>query len=270
MKSLPTIIAGPCSMESIEMMNQVAKEASVICGALGFDYIFKSSFLKANRSSLNSYTGPGLEKGIEMLRNIRGEVGVMTTTDIHEPWQAAAVAPVVDVIQVPALLSRQTDLILAASSQGRIVNIKKGQFMSPWKLDLVVEKARSESPPDIILTERGSFYGYEDLVIDFRALEYIRRTGALVGFDATHSIQTPSSEISSSGGNPEFIQPFSVAAAIMGVDYLFFETHPNPAEALSDGACMLRLDMLEETLVRVKAVIQALSAEGPEPPLTRN
>jgi 2-dehydro-3-deoxyphosphooctonate aldolase (KDO 8-P synthase) len=254
---LPTIIAGPCAMESQDLMLTVASKASEICEKYGFEYVFKSSFSKANRSSLNSYTGPGLDLGMEWLRRVRDEVGVLTTTDIHEPWHAEKVREAVDIIQVPALLSRQTDLVIAASSQGKVVNIKKGQFLSPWKLDSLYEKAASQNPPGIIVTERGSSFGYEDVVVDFRSLPMIRSTGASVGFDATHSIQTPGSNGKNSGGRPEFIHPLAMAATAVGVDYLFFETHPNPSIALSDGECMLDFSFFDSMLKDVKAICEA-------------
>ena len=254
--SLPTIIAGPCAMESYELMHEVAVHMTQLSGDLGFKYVFKSSFEKANRSSVNSFTGPGIYAGIRLLSRLKDDLGVATTTDIHEPNHAKLLSDVVDIIQIPALLSRQTALIVAAGETQRVVNIKRGQFMAPWKIHLLLEKMRSVSDRELIITERGSFNGYEDLIVDFRTLIESRALGVSSGFDATHSVQRPSSRESDSGGSPEYIPFFASAAAAIGVDYLFFETHPDPSCALSDGACMLPLQEMERVLKQVKAVAE--------------
>lgn len=259
MTQLPTVIAGPCVMESYGLMLDVGQHMKELTRRLGFKYVFKSSFEKANRSSLDSFRGPGLADGLALLDRLKSEINVQTTTDIHEASQAETVSKVADIIQIPALLSRQTPLIVAAAETGKVVNVKRGQFIAPNRVGMILEKIRSVSDRPVIITERGSFNGYEDLVVDFRTLSEARLAGALAGFDATHSVQTPASRVSESGGNPEYIWPFARAAAAIGVDYLFFETHPEPTRALSDGACMLPLDQIEAVLHDVKQLCLALS-----------
>jgi 2-dehydro-3-deoxyphosphooctonate aldolase (KDO 8-P synthase) len=253
----PTIIAGPCSMESPELMHEVATELKVICEELGFKYIFKSSYDKANRSSINSFRGPGLQQGLKWLAEIKSSLGIPVTTDVHESNQVEAVASVADVIQIPALLSRQTDLILAAAQTGLPTNIKKGQFMAPNDVGNVVAKFRSSSEAELIITERGTAFGYNNLVVDFRSLITMRKFGAKIGYDATHSIQRPVANGQDSGGDPELIPYLAGAAALIGVDYLFLETHPNSAKALSDGACMLETSKFKNLLMAVNQIDRA-------------
>jgi 2-dehydro-3-deoxyphosphooctonate aldolase (KDO 8-P synthase) len=247
-------------MESLELMQEVAMHCSSITSKLGFNYIFKSSFDKANRSNLKSYRGPGFETGLEWLSRISSEFNVQTTTDIHETWQAAPAAQVIDMLQIPALLSRQTDLIAACANQGKKLNIKKGQWMSPYDIPNVIEKAKSGNSTEIIITERGTTFGYNDLVVDFRSLAAMKSMGASLGFDGTHSVQQPTANGKDSGGQPKMIPYLTRAAATFGIDYLFLETHPNPEQALSDGACMLNLDNFENLLTQVKNIVMASSA----------
>ena len=256
---LPTIIAGPCSMESIDLMREVAEHCSSITKKHGFKYIFKSSFDKANRSNLSSYRGPGFEKGLDWLSIISKEFGVETTTDIHETWQAAPAAQVIDMLQIPALLSRQTDLIVACANQGKKINIKKGQWMSPYDIPNVIEKAKSGNSTEIVITERGTSFGYNDLVVDFRSLAAMKSMGASLGFDGTHSVQQPTANGKDSGGQPMMIPHLTRAAATFGIQYLFLETHPSPENALSDGACMLNLENFENLLMDVKRIVLASS-----------
>ena len=249
-----TVIAGPCAMESYNLMLEVADQMNNLCGEFGFNYVFKSSFSKANRSSKDSYRGPGIEQGREWLLRLRNETGIRTTTDVHEIWQVDELGDAVDIFQIPALLSRQTELIEAAGASRKSVNIKRGQFMAPWNVRLAIEKATFAGAHEVIVTERGTMNGYDDLVVDFRTLLEARKAGARAGFDATHSVQRPTREGASSGGNPEYIKPFALAATAIGVDYLFFETHPRVEEALSDGTCMLPLSSMRSTLNNVAKV----------------
>jgi 2-dehydro-3-deoxyphosphooctonate aldolase (KDO 8-P synthase) len=230
----PIIISGPCALESEKIALQVAELMRALSEELGFIYIFKGSFDKANRTSVDSYRGPGLKKGSQVLELVKSEVGVYTTTDIHLPEQVQEVATVVDLIQIPAFLCRQTDLLLEAGRSGKPVNIKKGQFMSPDAMRFAVEKVRSVRDSLVFLTERGTFFGYGDLVVDYRGMTEML-SFAPVLFDAGHSVQRPSSGRSTSGGNREYMRPLTRAAAATGIDGLFFETHPQPDEALSDG-----------------------------------
>lgn len=234
-----TLIAGPCVIESAEHCHFLADS---IRGLVG-DYIFKASFDKANRSSIHSYRGPGIREGLEILASIR-KTGIPVLTDIHEPSQADLAAASVDILQIPAFLCRQTDLLLAAGRTGKIVNVKKGQFVSPSDMGNVVDKIRSTGNNNILLTERGSSFGYNNLVVDMRGLKIMRDFGVPVIFDATHSVQTPGAQGTTSGGNPEFIPLLARAATAAGIDGVFIETHENPALALSDGANALPLEHL--------------------------
>jgi 2-dehydro-3-deoxyphosphooctonate aldolase (KDO 8-P synthase) len=234
-----TLIAGPCVIESAEHCHFLANAIGERVGR----FIFKASFDKANRSSVRSYRGPGLAAGLEILRSIRAK-GIPVLTDIHEPGQAEAVADAVDILQIPAFLCRQTDLLLAAGRTGKTVNVKKGQFVSPADMRNVVEKIRSTGNHQIVLTERGTSFGYNNLVVDMRGLAIMRDLGVPVVFDATHSVQTPGAQGATSGGNPEFIPTLARAATAAGIDGVFVETHENPAQALSDGANALPLDQL--------------------------
>ena len=248
------VIAGPCVIESLELCRTVAAEAKAICAELGLPYIFKASFDKANRTSSGSFRGDGLEKGLEVLAAIKAEFGVPVLTDVHETWQIAPVAEVADMLQIPAFLSRQTDLLLAAGESGRVVNVKKGQFLAPWDMKNVVEKVTGTGNKNLLLTERGASFGYNTLVVDMRSLPIMRALGYPVVFDATHSVQQPGGQGTTSGGQREFIPALLRAAVAAGVDSLFLEVHPNPAEALSDAATMLPLSQLRELLAMAKAI----------------
>jgi 2-dehydro-3-deoxyphosphooctonate aldolase (KDO 8-P synthase) len=245
------LIAGPCVIESSELCHQVAETVKALCDQRNIPFIFKSSFTKANRLSKDSFTGPGLEDGLAILRQIKEKYDLPILTDVHEVWQAAPVAEVADILQIPAFLCRQTDLVQAAAKTGRWVNIKKGQFLHPDDMAPIAAKAESEK---IMLTERGSSFGYRNLVIDFRSLLIMKRTGHAVVFDATHSLQLPGGGGSVSTGQPEFVIPMAKAAVAVGVDGLFVETHPDPKSAESDAGAMLNLDLMERLLDEVVAV----------------
>jgi 2-dehydro-3-deoxyphosphooctonate aldolase (KDO 8-P synthase) len=248
------LIAGPCVLESPERALMIGKRVKEITNRLGIPYVFKSSFDKANRSSIKSFRGPGLEEGLEILQAIKKELSVPVLTDIHEPEQAEPVAEVVDILQIPAFLCRQTDLLLAAAETGKIVNVKKGQFLAPWDMGKVIDKLLSTGNEKILLTERGVSFGYNNLVVDMTSLPVMRGFGYPVVFDATHSVQRPGARGESSGGDRGFVPYLSRAAAAVGIDALFMEVHDNPEEALSDGPNMLYLDDLEEVLREVQAI----------------
>ena len=249
-----TLLAGPCAIESEEMSLEVAKKLKEICDKLDINYIFKSSFDKANRSSIHSPRGVGLEEGLRILRKVKEEIGVPVVTDVHEPWQCEKVANVVDVIQIPAFLARQTDLLVAAAKTGKVVNIKKGQFMAPWDMKNVVTKMEEAGNENIMLCERGSSFGYNNLVVDMTGLLEMKALGYPVVFDATHSVQKPGGKGSSTGGNREFVYPLMRAALAMGIDAIFAEVHPDPENAFSDGANQLRLDDIEKILTNSKKI----------------
>lgn len=256
-KGTLTLIAGPCVMESEPLCLQVASEVKTICERLGIPYIFKASFDKANRTSLHSFRGPGIEEGLRVLAEVKQQVGVPVTTDIHEPWQAERAAEVVDLLQIPAFLCRQTDLLVAAARTGKPVNVKKGQFMAPWDMRHVVEKLRESGAAGVMLTERGVSFGYNTLVVDFTSLPQMRALGVPVVFDATHSVQLPGGAGSRSGGRREFIPHLVRAAVAVGVDALFMEVHPDPDRGLSDPATMFPLGELEGVLKQVIAIHRA-------------
>lgn len=253
-----TLIAGPCVIESESLCLQVAYEGKAICERVGIPYVFKASFDKANRTSLHSFRGPGIEEGLRVLAEVKQQVGVPVTTDIHEPWQAERVAEVVDLLQIPAFLCRQTDLLVAAARTGKPVNVKKGQFMAPWDMRHVVEKLRGAGAAGVMLTERGVSFGYNTLVVDFASLPQMRALGVPVVFDATHSVQLPGGAGSRSGGRREFIPHLVRAAVAVGVDALFMEVHPDPDKGLSDPATMFPLGELEGLLKQVVAIQEAL------------
>jgi len=232
----------------------IARRLKECAAALPIQLIFKASFDKANRTSIDSYRGPGLEKGIAVLRRVREETGLPVTTDIHEPQQAAPVAEVCELLQVPAFLARQTDLLVAAAQTGRAVNVKKGQFMAPWDMKHVVGKLVAAGCRNILLCERGTFFGYGRLVNDMRAIPQMQALGVPVVFDATHSVQEPGGLGAATGGNREMVEPLARAATVLGVDGLFFETHPAPEQALSDGPNMVPLDQLGSLLARLVAI----------------
>lgn len=248
------LIAGPCVIESEALCLQVAQTVKAICERLGIPYIFKASFDKANRTSLHSFRGPGLEEGLRILAEVKRQTGLPLTTDIHEPWQAERAAQVVDLLQVPAFLCRQTDLLVAAARTGKPVNVKKGQFMAPWDMRHVVEKLQASGAGGVLLTERGVSFGYNTLVVDFTSLPQMRALGVPVVFDATHSVQMPAAAGSRSGGRREFIPHLVRAAVAVGVDALFMEVHPDPEKGLSDAATMFPLSELETLLTQAMAI----------------
>ena len=242
------LIAGPCVLESLDRCLAIGRAIRDIARRLGIPYVFKASFDKANRSSYHSYRGPGLEKGLEMLATIKSDLGVPILTDIHETAQAAPAAKVADILQIPAFLCRQTDLLHAAAATGRVVNVKKGQFLSPNDMRNVVDKLHVSGSENILLTERGASFGYNNLVVDMRSLPIMRAFGYPVIFDGTHSVQIPGGAGTRSSGKHEFVPSLVRAAVGAGVDGLFLEVHDNPEEALSDGPNMLYLDTLEDLL----------------------
>lgn len=248
------LLAGPCVLEGFERSLKIGRRAKEIADNLGIPYIFKASFDKANRSSIKSYRGPGLVEGLNILAEIKRELGVPIVTDIHETYQAAQVAEVADILQIPAFLCRQTDLLVAAAKTGRVVNVKKAQFLSARDMINVVEKLRASGTEKILLTERGTSFGYNNLVVDMRGLPIMRSFNCPVIFDGTHSVQLPGGAGSSSGGQREFVEYLVRAAVAVGIDGLFLEVHDNPAEGLSDGANMIALDNLEKILASAIAI----------------
>ena len=241
----PLFIAGPCVIESAEVLESVASELVRLQRKYDLDIFFKASFDKANRTSLSSFRGPGLERGLQMLSDVRSKYGLRLLTDIHESSQAAAVGEVVDVLQIPAFLCRQTDLLVAAAKTGKVVNIKKAQFLSGQDMQFPVEKCRESGAVDVWLTERGNTFGYNNLVVDFRNIPEMLRWTPRVIMDCTHSVQRPGAAGGKTGGNREFVPSMALAAKAFGATGYFFETHPDPDRALSDGPNMLRLEDLE-------------------------
>lgn len=260
------LIAGPCVIESRESSLRHAEKLRAISADTGVPIVFKSSFDKANRTSHQSFRGPGPEEGLRILAEVRSEIGMPVLTDVHENEQCAATAEVADVLQIPALLCRQSDLIAAASRTGRVVNIKKGQFLAPWDMEHVLGKAREAGSDQVILTERGTTFGYGNLVNDFRGLDIMRGFGAPVVFDATHSVQLPGGGGAVSAGQRQFVAPLSRAAVAVGVDGLFMEVHENPDEALSDGPNSLELSALPSLLRSLCAIHQARLETATEAP----
>lgn len=252
------LIAGPCVIESEDFTLKMAKEIRQICDRLNVPLIFKSSFDKANRTSIDSFRGQALEEGLQVLQRVKKEIGVPVLTDIHESYQAKIVAEVVDVLQIPAFLCRQTDLLVAAAATGRAINVKKGQFLAPWDMKNVVKKLESSGAQNILLTERGSSFGYNTLVVDFRSLPQMRELGYPVVFDATHSVQMPGGQGNQSGGQRQFVPYLARAAAAIGIDALFMEVHENPDAALSDGPNMVPLAQLESLLKQILSVRNGL------------
>src|SRR6202045_5041636 len=246
------LIAGPCVIESEAHACAMAEKIARVAHDCGVPYIFKASYDKANRSSLKSFRGPGLAEGLRILKKVKKDFGVPVLTDIHESAQAAPVAEVCDILQIPAFLSRQTDLLLAAAKTGRIINVKKAQFLSPWDMRNVVEKIVAAGNENIILTERGASFGYQNLVVDVRSFPVMQKLGYPVVYDVTHSVQLPGGQGHASGGQPEFIEPLARAAVAAGIDGIFLETHDNPAVALSDGANALPLSQLAGLPARLK------------------
>ena len=264
-----TLIAGPCVIESRALALEVAERMKTITDRLGITYVFKASFDKANRSSGSTFRGPGVHEGLEVLAEVKQRFGVPVLTDIHESQQAAPVAAVVDVLQIPAFLCRQTDLLLAAAEAVRgtnkTINVKKGQFLAPWDMAQVVNKLRKAGVENLWLTERGSSFGYNTLVVDYRSIPQMQTLGCPVIFDATHSVQQPGGQGSSSGGQREFVAPLARAAMAVGVDGLFMEVHPDPDNALSDGPNMVplqRVEALLRQLVRIRDSIDLSSGQS--------
>jgi 2-dehydro-3-deoxyphosphooctonate aldolase (KDO 8-P synthase) len=246
------LIAGPCVIESEAHARKIAEQVARIAADAGVPYIYKASYDKANRSSVNSFRGPGLTEGLQILRKIKEDLKLPILSDIHEAAQAPLAAEVCDILQIPAFLSRQTDLLEAAGKTGRIVNIKKAQFLSPWEMVNVAEKITATGNAKIILTERGASFGYQNLVVDMRSFPILQKLGYPVVFDVTHAVQLPGGQGNASGGQPEFIEPLARAGVAAGVDGIFLETHDNPAAALSDGANALPLAQLPSLLKRLK------------------
>jgi 2-dehydro-3-deoxyphosphooctonate aldolase (KDO 8-P synthase) len=252
------LIAGPCITESEEIVMEIAEKVSAICKRLEIPYIFKASYRKANRTSANSFTGIGDETALKIIQKVGQTFGISTTTDIHAHEEAAMAAAYVDVLQIPAFLCRQTDLLVAAAKTGKIVNVKKGQFVNGPSMKFAVDKIIQAGNDKVWLTDRGNTFGYQDLIVDYRNITWMKEIGVPVIMDCTHSLQQPNQTTGITGGNPALIETIAKAAIATGADGLFIETHPNPAEAKSDGANMLRLDLLEpllEKLVRVRAAI---------------
>jgi 2-dehydro-3-deoxyphosphooctonate aldolase (KDO 8-P synthase) len=255
-----TLIAGPCVIESEDLVNRVADRLIEIADRLGISLIFKASFDKANRTSAKTFRGPGLEKGLEILARVRGRIKAPVTTDIHDMSQTGPAGKVIDLLQIPAFLARQTDLLLAAAETGRAVNVKKGQFMAPQDMRHAVAKLEEGGAKNILLTERGTTFGYGMLVSDFRSLPIMAETGAPIVFDGTHSVQMPSAAGDKSGGNRAMVPHLVRAAVAVGCDALFLETHPEPDRALSDGPNMVPLDQLESLLATCLRIRAAASA----------
>lgn len=247
-------LLGPCVVESAQHALFMAQEIKDICAHVGVDVVYKSSFDKANRSSIESFRGDGMEFGLGILAQVKAEIGVPVITDIHEPWQAETVAEVADILQIPAFLCRQTDLLIAAAKTGKAVNVKKGQFLSPWDAKNIVEKLQAAGCEKILLTERGVSFGYNNLVVDFRSFPVMRSFGVPVVFDVTHSLQLPGGLGKATGGQAEYIENFARAGVACGVDAVFMEVHDDPARAPSDGPNQLPLARLEKLLTKLKAI----------------
>ncbi|HXX74671.1 MAG TPA: 3-deoxy-8-phosphooctulonate synthase [Nitrospiraceae bacterium] len=253
----PFLIAGPCVIESEQLVLETASRIAEITKALGIPYVFKSSFDKANRTSIKSFRGPGIEKGLAVLKKVKDQLGIPVLTDVHTEEQATEAGEVVDILQIPAFLCRQTDLLVAAAKTSKVVNVKKGQFLSPQEMGHAVKKVEECGNRRIILTERGSSFGYNNLVVDMRSFPILRSFGYPVVFDATHSVQLPGGGGTQSSGQREFVEPLACAAAGAGVDGFFMEVHPNPDDALSDGPNMVPLHQLKTLLERVMRICDA-------------
>lgn len=252
------LIAGPCVIENEEIIMNTAKRMKQIVENLGIEYYYKASFDKANRTSINAFRGIGMEKGLAVLKKVKDTYGLKICTDIHEPYQAQIVAEVADIIQIPAFLCRQTDLLVAAAKTGKIINVKKAQFLAPWDMKNVIKKIEDSGNDKIMLCERGTSFGYNTLVVDMVSLIEMQKYGHTVVFDATHSVQKPGGNGDFTGGNREYVEYLAKAAVAVGVETLFMEVHPNPDEALSDGPNMIALDEVEEMLKRILKVYDAV------------
>lgn len=253
------LIAGPCVIESEEMVLYIAEKMKQITDELGIPYTFKASFDKANRTSINAFRGPGIEKGLEILSKVKSTYNLPICTDIHEPWQAEKVAPVCDIIQIPAFLCRQTDLLVAAAKTGRCVNIKKAQFLAAWDMKNCIDKVIQSGNSNVMLCERGTSFGYNTLVVDMTGLRVMKDFNVPVIFDATHSVQKPGGNGTSSGGNSAYVEYLAKAAIAVGADGLFMETHPDPKNAKSDGPNMIKLDDMKDLLVKLQKVYNAVN-----------
>jgi 2-dehydro-3-deoxyphosphooctonate aldolase (KDO 8-P synthase) len=253
-----TLLAGPCVIESEDMVLETAKEIKNITDELGIDYYFKASFDKANRTSIHSYRGPGLEEGLRILKKVKDTYGLKIVTDIHEPYQADPVSKVADIIQIPAFLCRQTDLLVAAAKTGKIINVKKAQFLAPWDMKNVIKKIEESGNRNIMLCERGTTFGYNKLVVDMTGILEMKKFGYPVIFDATHSVQKPGGNGNTTGGNREYVEYLAKAAIAVGVDGLFMEVHPDPDNAKSDGPNMVKLSKLKEILEKLIKVYSAV------------
>ena len=253
-----SLIAGPCVIESDELVMSVAGQMKEITDELRIPYTFKASFDKANRTSIHSFRGPGIEEGLRLLKRVKETYGVPVCTDIHEPWQAERAAEVCDILQIPAFLCRQTDLLVAAAKTGKCVNIKKAQFLAPWDMKNCVEKVRESGNNNVMLCERGTSFGYNTLVVDMTGLRVMKEFGVPVIFDATHSVQKPGGNGTSTGGNREYVEYLAKAAVAVGADGLFMETHPDPDHALSDGPNMVPLAEMKDLLIKLQGVYNAV------------
>ncbi len=245
------LIAGPCVIESEENVMRIAEEVKEIAERLDLDYYFKASYDKANRTSISSYRGLGIDEGLRILQKVKDTYGLKICTDIHEPWQAEKAAQVADILQIPAFLCRQTDLLVAAAKTGKIINVKKAQFLAPWDMRNVVRKLEKSGSKKIMLCERGSTFGYNTLVVDITGIPEMKKFGYPVVMDVTHSVQKPGGKGTATGGNREYVEPLAKAAVAAGADALFFEVHPDPDHALSDGSNMVKLNEFEELLKKV-------------------
>jgi 2-dehydro-3-deoxyphosphooctonate aldolase (KDO 8-P synthase) len=256
------VIGGPCVIESEEVVMEVARFMAATCAGLGIPYVFKSSYDKANRTSIESYRGPGIEKGLEILSKVRRELGVPVLTDIHGIVEAEQAAEVVDILQIPAFLARQTDLLLAAGRTRKPVNIKKGQFLAPWDMTQVISKIRRTGNEKLLLTERGTFFGYNNLVVDMRSIPIMAESGYPVVFDATHSVQLPGGQGGSSGGQRQFVAPLACASVAAGAHGVFLEVHPNPDQALCDGPNSLSLRDAPPLLAMLSAIYRQIRSDA--------
>jgi len=254
------IVAGPCVIENEDVIFYTAERLKEICCGLGLPLLFKSSYDKANRTSLSSFRGPGIEKGLKILSDVRGRFNIPVISDVHAIEEIKPASQVLDALQIPAFLSRQTDLILSASHTGKPVNIKKGQFLAPWDVKNIIEKFTSTGNQNLFITERGTSFGYNNLVVDFRGVSIMRSFGYPVLFDVTHSLQLPGGQGSSSGGQREFADLLARAAVAAGVDGIFMEVHPDPDRALCDGPNMIKLDEIEKILATIKAINELLKS----------